>query len=75
MRGDASPFPSIYYHLHIRDIPNTTARLHIYGRDPRRTRSRGRGLPLLLETCDTIAFDLQINRESVHLGEDGRCDG
>lgn len=31
---------------------------------------------LLLETCDLIAFDLQINRESVHLlGEDGRCDG
>lgn len=32
--------------------------------------------PLLLEPCDIIAFDLQINRESVHLlGEDGRCDG
>lgn len=34
------------------------------------------GVPLLLEPCDIIAFDLQINRESVHLlGGDGRCDG
>lgn len=34
------------------------------------------GFPLLLEPCDIIAFDLQINRESVHLlGGDGRCDG
>lgn len=32
--------------------------------------------PMLLELCDIIAFDLQINRESVHLlGGDGRCDG
>lgn len=36
----------------------------------------GEGFPLLLEPCDIIAFDLQINRESVHLlGGDGRCDG
>jgi len=36
----------------------------------------GGGGSLLLEPCDIIAFDLQINRESVHLlGGDGRCDG
>lgn len=52
--------------------------IHMHGRDPRRhTYSRWvGGFPLLLEPCDIIAFDLQINRESVHLlGGDGRCDG
>lgn len=54
--------------------------LYKHMHDPRRhTHSRACvcvRFPLLLEPCDIIAFDLQINRESVHLlGGDGRCDG
>lgn len=49
----------------------------MHGQDPRRREDGGgEGFPLLLEPCDIIAFDLQINRESVHLlAGDGRCDG
>lgn len=51
----------------------------MHGRDPKAPHIftwGGGGFPLLLEPCDIIAFDLQINRESVHLlGGDGRCDG
>lgn len=78
-RGNPSAIRYIYYHLHIRDTfvhVCISIYIHMHEHDPRRhTYSRG-GLPLLLEPCDIIAFDLQINRESVHLlGGDGRCDG
>lgn len=73
------PIRCIYYHLHIRD---TFVRACLYVCIYEWAGSKVPHtflcvwFPLLLEPCDIIAFDLQINRESVHLlGGDGRCDG
>lgn len=77
--GNPLPFQSIYYHLHIHDTfvrDHTTICMEAIQGATYSHEEGGGGTSLLLETCDTIAFDLQINRESVHLlGEDGRCDG